>query len=44
MIETIEKGKPETPFMKAGDTVEIEMRAPDGTSLFGKIEQKVVTP
>ncbi|MGZ3404999.1 MAG: fumarylacetoacetate hydrolase family protein [Polyangia bacterium] len=43
MIETIEKGKPETPFMKAGDTVEIEMRAPDGTSLFGRIAQKVVT-
>jgi fumarylacetoacetate (FAA) hydrolase len=44
MIETIEKGKPETPFMKAGDTVEIEMRAADGTSVFGKISQKVVTP
>ena len=44
MIETIEKGKPETPFMKAGDRVTIEMRAPDGTSLFGKIEQRVVTP
>lgn len=42
MIETIEKGKPETPFMKAGDTVEIEMRAPDGTSVFGRISQKVV--
>ena len=41
-------GKPETPFMKAGDTVEIEMRAPDGSSLFGQIRQKVaqkaVTP
>ena len=44
MIETIEKGKPETPFMKAGDTVAIEMRAPDGTNLFGTIAQKVVTP
>ena len=42
MIETIEKGKPETPFMKVGDTVEIEMRAPDGTSVFGRISQKVV--
>jgi fumarylacetoacetate (FAA) hydrolase len=42
MIETIEKGKPETPFMKAGDTVEIEMRAPDGTSVCGRIAQKVV--
>jgi fumarylacetoacetate (FAA) hydrolase len=44
MIETIEKGKPETPFMKAGDTVEIEMRAPDGTSIFGQIQQRVVQP
>ncbi|HEX6835821.1 MAG TPA: fumarylacetoacetate hydrolase family protein [Polyangia bacterium] len=44
MIETIEKGKPETPFMKVGDTVEIEMRASDGTSVFGRIAQKVVTP
>jgi fumarylacetoacetate (FAA) hydrolase len=43
MIETIEKGKPETPFMKAGDTVEIELRMNDGTSVFGKIAQKVVT-
>ena len=43
MIETIEKGKPETPFMKIGDTVEIEARAADGTSLFGQIAQKVVT-
>jgi fumarylacetoacetate (FAA) hydrolase len=42
MIETIEKGKPETPFMKPGDTVSIEMRAPDGTNLFGTIAQKVV--
>jgi fumarylacetoacetate (FAA) hydrolase len=44
MIETIEKGKPETPFMKTGDTVEIEARAADGASLFGRIAQKVVTP
>jgi fumarylacetoacetate (FAA) hydrolase len=42
MIETIEKGKPETPFMKAGDTVEIEARGRDGASVFGKISQKVV--
>jgi fumarylacetoacetate (FAA) hydrolase len=42
MIETIETGKPSTPFMKAGDTVEIEMRGADGTSVFGRIAQKVV--
>ena len=42
MIETIEKGKPETPFMKAGDTVEIEARDGSGRSVFGTIAQKVV--
>jgi fumarylacetoacetate (FAA) hydrolase len=44
MIETIEKGKPETPFMKPGDRVEIEMLDAAGRSIFGKIAQKVVTP
>jgi fumarylacetoacetate (FAA) hydrolase len=44
MIETIEHGKPETPFMKAGDTVEIEMLDASGRSLFGRIAQKVVCP
>jgi fumarylacetoacetate (FAA) hydrolase len=42
MIETIEQGKPTTPFMKAGDTIEIEMLDPEGHSLFGRIAQKVV--
>jgi fumarylacetoacetate (FAA) hydrolase len=41
-LETIETGKPVTPFMKVGDTVAIEMLDPDGRSLFGRIEQKVV--
>jgi fumarylacetoacetate (FAA) hydrolase len=44
MIETIEQGKPQTPFMKAGDTVAIEMHADDGSNLFGTIAQKVVAP
>ena len=44
MIETIERGTPETPFMKAGDTVEIEARDATGVSIFGKISQKVVAP
>jgi fumarylacetoacetate (FAA) hydrolase len=43
MIETIDCGKPETPFMKAGDSVHIEMRAADGSSIFGAIAQKVVS-
>jgi fumarylacetoacetate (FAA) hydrolase len=43
MLETIERGKPETRFMQAGDTIEIEMRDPEGRSLFGRIAQRVVT-
>jgi fumarylacetoacetate (FAA) hydrolase len=41
MLETLQHGKPVTPFMKAGDQVRIEMF--DGTkkSIFGAIEQTV---
>jgi fumarylacetoacetate (FAA) hydrolase len=28
--------------MKVGDTIDIEMFGPEGTSLFGRISQKVV--
>jgi fumarylacetoacetate (FAA) hydrolase len=42
MIETIENGQPETPFMKVGDTIRIEMLDDAGTSIFGTIDQKVV--
>jgi fumarylacetoacetate (FAA) hydrolase len=41
MYETIESGKPQTPYLKFGDTVKIEMFGRDGTSLFGAIEQRV---
>jgi len=41
MIETIEKGKPETDFMKFGDAVRIEMFDADGKSIFGAIDQVV---
>ena len=41
MIETIEKGKPETPFLTFGDTVRIEMNNAEGDSIFGPIEQTV---
>ncbi len=44
MIETIETGKPSTPFMIVGDEIAIEAIAPDGTSPFGKIHQRVVEP
>jgi len=40
--ETIELGAPRTPFLQSGDRVHIEMLHPDGTSLFGSIEQEVM--
>ncbi len=44
MIETIESGAPKTPFMKVGDRIHIEMLDPNGHSLFGSIDQRVVAP
>lgn len=41
-IETINTGKPSTPFMKFGDRVKIEMLDQNGQSIFGAIDQKVV--
>jgi fumarylacetoacetate (FAA) hydrolase len=41
MYETIEEGKPKTPFMRFGDRVRIEMRDRNGASIFGAIEQTV---
>ena len=42
MIEKIASGEFKTPFMKAGDSVRIEMLDTDGKSIFGAIEQNVV--
>ncbi len=42
MIETIEAGKPTTPFMVVGDRIEIEAVDGAGRSPFGKIDQRVV--
>ncbi len=42
MLETIENGKPATPFMSFGDTVRIEMLNSDGNSIFGAIDQKII--
>jgi fumarylacetoacetate (FAA) hydrolase len=42
MVETIQDGKPATPFLKAGDKVEIEMLDSKRHSIFGRIEQEVV--
>ena len=41
MIEQISSGQIKTPFMKVGDTVEIEMKSKDGQNLFGRIFQTV---
>lgn len=41
-IETIDEGKPRTEFMKFGDRVRMEAKLPDGTPLFGMIDQRVM--
>ncbi|MCX7172411.1 MAG: fumarylacetoacetate hydrolase family protein [Proteobacteria bacterium] len=41
MYETIATGKPQTPFLKFGDRVRIEMFDADGNTVFGAIEQRV---
>ena len=41
-VETINTGKPVTPFLKFGDRVRIEMLDTAGRSIFGAIEQDVV--
>lgn len=43
-VETLETGKPITPFMSYGDTVRIEMLSRDGESVFGAIEQRIERP
>ena len=43
MIETLEKGAPETRFMEPGDTIRIEMFDREGASVFGAIDQVVNT-
>ena len=41
MIQQLLNGAPETPFLKQGDTVRIEMMDEAGHSVFGAIEQTV---
>ena len=41
-IETIQDGQATTEFMKFGDTIRIEAKGKDGSSMFGAIEQGVV--
>jgi fumarylacetoacetate (FAA) hydrolase len=40
-IETIQDGQPSTEFMQFGDTIRIEMKGLDGSSLFGAIDQQI---
>jgi fumarylacetoacetate (FAA) hydrolase len=42
MLETIKHGTPSTPFMRFGDTVNIEMLDAAGHSIFGSIENTVI--
>ena len=42
MIEKIDTGEMKTPFLKFGDRVEIDMTDPQGRSIFGTIDQRVV--
>ncbi len=41
MYETIEQGKPVTPFMTYGDQVRIEMLDNEGNTIFGAIENEI---
>ena len=41
MLETIDRGKPSTPFMSFGDRIRIEMLDAEGRSIFGAIDQEV---
>ncbi|MDB5972006.1 MAG: 2-keto-4-pentenoate hydratase [Hydrocarboniphaga sp.] len=43
-VETLRGGKAQTPFLKAGDRVRIEMLDAQGSSIFGAIDQTVAEP
>ncbi|HEU5468313.1 MAG TPA: fumarylacetoacetate hydrolase family protein [Steroidobacteraceae bacterium] len=42
MLETLDQGKPMTPFLSFDDRVRIEMQDAAGRSIFGAIDQRVV--
>jgi fumarylacetoacetate (FAA) hydrolase len=42
MLETIEHGAPQTPFLRFGDRVRIEMLDESGRSIFGAIDQEIM--
>jgi fumarylacetoacetate (FAA) hydrolase len=41
-VETIRAGKPQTPYLRFGDRVRIEMNDVQGRSIFGAIDQEIV--
>lgn len=41
MIETIETGSPNTPYLQFGESIRIEMLIDNGESVFGAIDQKI---
>lgn len=41
-IEIVDCGEPRTAYMRFGDRIRMEARMPDGTPLFGAIDQRVV--
>ncbi len=41
-IELVENGQPQTPFMRFGDTLKMQILDADGDSVFGTIEQSIV--
>lgn len=42
LCERMETGEETTPFLRPGDRVTLDMPMPDGTSLFGVVEQRVL--
>ena len=43
-VETADNGKPSTRFMKFGDSLRIEAKGKNGQSVFGAIDQKIISP
>lgn len=41
-VETLRDGAPTTPYLKFGDTLRIDVTDPQGKSIFGVIEQRIV--
>jgi fumarylacetoacetate (FAA) hydrolase len=42
-MEVLQTGQAATGFLASGDTVRIDMTGPDGLSVFGAIDQAVLT-